>query len=417
MSGKTLYLFTKKFPYGTSEKYISDELPFVAAVYEKVYLVPAELFGETGKMNYTLPLNVEVLHLNDLALKNRIPDGRNLSEFLGIVINELVNHPVRKYWFRFFRRYLSILSYQQYLAGIFSNYLRQNGTDLNKTDFYSYWFHNSALMLAILKKRGVIDRFISRGHSIDLYNEWWPGISSKMTPLPFFYFRLKWVDKLVAISDHGVAHLKRYFPHFAAKFVTSRLGVASHGLNDAGNGDEFVIVTCSNLSENKRVYRMPGILSLCKSNIRWVHFGGDSQGLMKLKEQCASLNSSIKADFKGHVQPSEILNYYSSSPVHLFINLSRVEGLPVSIMEAMSFGIPCMATAVYGTPEIVYNSNGFLLGPDFSDQQAAVFIDELATNSKLQNMLRKGARNTFEKSYVAADNFQRFISDNLRIAE
>ena len=47
-----------------------------------------------------------------------------------------------------------------------------------------------------------------------------------------------------------------------------------------------------------------------------------------------------------------------------FINLSDSEGIPVSIMEAMSVGIPIIARDVGGNREIVTNNNGCLLEGD-----------------------------------------------------
>ena len=38
-----------------------------------------------------------------------------------------------------------------------------------------------------------------------------------------------------------------------------------------------------------------------------------------------------------------------AQPYHVFLNVSSSEGVPVSIIEAMSFGIPCIATNVGGT--------------------------------------------------------------------
>ena len=44
--------------------------------------------------------------------------------------------------------------------------------------------------------------------------------------------------------------------------------------------------------------------------------------------------------------------------------------LPVSVMEAMSFGIPVLATDVGGTSEIVKDGcNGFLLNADFTAEE------------------------------------------------
>jgi len=48
------------------------------------------------------------------------------------------------------------------------------------------------------------------------------------------------------------------------------------------------------------------------------------------------------------------------------MNLSETEGIPVSIMEAQSAGVPILATNLGGTSEIVNNENGFLVEKDFN---------------------------------------------------
>lgn len=410
MNGRTLFLFTKQFPYGSAEKYISDELPFLAARFEKIVLVPSELFGAAGPMQYPLPENAELLLINELpGLKNG-KYRKNITEAIALAAYEYRHHPVKKYFRRFFRRYMSILFYQQAVAGVFADYLRERGTDFTNTYFYTYWLHNSTLMLGLLKKRGLIRHFISRAHSIDLYSEWWPGISEKMTPLPFFYFKLKQVDRVFTISAHGQEHLEKHFPRFRSKYAIARLGVEDHGLNHAGQGGEFVVVTCAHLSPNKRITRMPGILARLDFPVRWVHFGGSGASLEELRRSCEKLPAHIHADLKGFVSSGNIIRYYQQNPVHLFVNLSLLEGLPVSIMEASSFGIPSMATAVYGTPEIVNPSSGHLLPQDFTDEEAAAFIRKLAADKPLQQTLRANARSVFEKDFVATVNFERFIA-------
>jgi colanic acid/amylovoran biosynthesis glycosyltransferase len=48
-----------------------------------------------------------------------------------------------------------------------------------------------------------------------------------------------------------------------------------------------------------------------------------------------------------------VLRFYDENRVDAFVNLSTSEGLPVSIMEAVAWDIPVVATAVGGTPELV----------------------------------------------------------------
>jgi glycosyltransferase involved in cell wall biosynthesis len=63
----------------------------------------------------------------------------------------------------------------------------------------------------------------------------------------------------------------------------------------------------------------------------------------------------------GRKSKDEIEFLYKTVPIDLFINLSTTEGVPVSIMEAMSFGIPVLATEVGGNSEIVDETTGALV--------------------------------------------------------
>ena len=75
---------------------------------------------------------------------------------------------------------------------------------------YSYWFDEWATVLAIAKKRNVIDFFVCRSHRFDLYN----NISSEKY---FRLFQMEYVDKVYTVSQDGCNHLKENFPSFSFK--------------------------------------------------------------------------------------------------------------------------------------------------------------------------------------------------------
>ncbi|WP_241380179.1 glycosyltransferase, partial [Escherichia coli] len=66
----------------------------------------------------------------------------------------------------------------------------------------------------------------------------------------------------------------------------------------------------------------------------------------------------------------------------VFVNLSSSEGLPVSMMEVASLGIPIIATGVGGVGEIVSSDNGHLLPAEFTDAQASDALVQLARLSE-----------------------------------
>ncbi|NMC40567.1 MAG: glycosyltransferase, partial [Bacteroidales bacterium] len=84
-----------------------------------------------------------------------------------------------------------------------------------------------------------------------------------------------------------------------------------------------------------------------------------------------------------------------------FINVSSSEGVPVSVMEALSFGIPVIATDAGGTSEIVNNTNGRLIPVDFDPKDLAAIIENLVHDEKYQGY-RHNARKSWEENCMAS---------------
>ena len=95
--------------------------------------------------------------------------------------------------------------------------------------------------------------------------------------------------------------------------------------------------------------------------------------------------------------------------------MSESEGIPVSIMEALSFGIPCIATDVGGTREIVVSgNNGWLLGEDYAVEAVAEIIRNYYTfTAEKTAQLRNNARLFWEQKYDADINYRKFIKELL----
>ena len=103
----------------------------------------------------------------------------------------------------------------------------------------------------------------------------------------------------------------------------------------------------------------------------------------------------------------EIQEIYKNYYFDFFINTSLYEGLPVSIMEAFSFGIPAIATNVGGTSEIVNSENGVLIDKDFDPKEVAETIVQIYNNNL--NNLRVNAWKTWKEKFDAEKNYERLI--------
>ncbi len=85
----------------------------------------------------------------------------------------------------------------------------------------------------------------------------------------------------------------------------------------------------------------------------------------------------------------------------LFVLPSAWEGLPITILEVMASGIPCIATEVGGVPEVIVNGvNGFVVPPR-DPRLLAQRILELADDSHLRAGMAASARSVYEGAYTS----------------
>ena len=94
------------------------------------------------------------------------------------------------------------------------------------------------------------------------------------------------------------------------------------------------------------------------------------------------------------------LPYYRS--LNLYLNTSRHEGIPLSILEAMACGLTVVAPAVGGVPEIISNEvNGFLVNGRESDAFAEACL-KIIKNSHLNSLIGANAARKVQNSFDSA---------------
>ena len=117
---------------------------------------------------------------------------------------------------------------------------------------------------------------------------------------------------------------------------------------------------------------------------------GDGPLEQPVRDLVALLGLSEVITFKKKTSYTEVPNDYRRA--HIFITTSISDGTPVSILEAMASGLPCIATAVGGIPEwIEDNKTGLLIQPKAPDQVAQAILT-LAADTALRSRLGSAAR-------------------------
>lgn len=288
--------------------------------------------------------------------------------------------------------------------------LRHNNSDICSSDtvvLYSYWMAVHALTGAMLKNK-LNAKFVTRCHSYDLYE-----FRSDTGYIPFRKAIFESADLICPISDNGRDYiLNNYGELLDKKLLVQRLGTENHGINPQERGEEFVIVSCSNIVKEKRLELIVSALFKMDCNVKWIHFGEGDKGeeIRTLSRQLLDDKPNIQYSFRGRVPNEEIMAFYQNNHVDLFVNTSEIEGIPVSIMETMSFGIPAIATDVGGTNEIIeHDVNGRLIEKNVDAETIKEeIINFMNLEGSVVEAFRHNARKKWEELYSAEENYSKF---------
>lgn len=296
---------------------------------------------------------------------------------------------------------------------LFFNFLKANNLISNENIiFYSYWYFWKCFAITNHKKDYPNIKIVSRTHEYDLYT-----VSIPSGYQPFKYEMDKNLDKLVFIAEHGMDYyLKRYGFEMSDKYCLYHLGTKDYGLSPYTESDTVNVVSCSSVIPRKRVEKIVEALSIIDNvKINWIHFGtGDSfESLKALATEKLSSKENISYCLKGYTKHEEIMEYYKTNSVDAFIMAAVSEGNPVSVIEAMSFGIPVISANICNMPYLV-NGNGYLVSKNImADELSDAIINLSVLESENRNSLRNMSRKLWEENYREEINNQRFLLEVL----
>lgn len=368
-----------------SSSFEKKELDMCLSKFNKVVLVTYDQTCLNLKKE-----NLEVFVLNFQSYKSTTYFFKALL-YLPILIKEYLSCKV--YFLKpkcFISNFSSFLR-AIYIADELSSFYTKHGYKSDDSIHYSFWFNNWTTSLAVLKKKQLISNFYARTHGTDLFEDRVPLIKK----IPFRSFQLKYIDKVFSVSKTGADYLINKYPNFKNKINTCYLGTTFHGKNPFNETGIFTIVSCAKIRNIKRIHLIANILFYIDMPIRWVHFGSENKGDPTISYLNENLNrlkiqkKNIEILFKGDVENEEIFNFYLNNSVNLFLSVSETEGLPVSMMEAISCGIPIMATDVGGCHEIVTESTGELIPENFNPELVSKKIVAFSLSNKNSHEFRE----------------------------
>ncbi len=268
---------------------------------------------------------------------------------------------------------------------------------------YAYWMSYDAYAAALFKRRHPQARLAVRGHAYD--------VDVARNPMnPYLMKRLiaQAADAIYPISQAARA---QYLSYMAGAVEEAKLRVVLPG--SAGEPVDVSpeapmekdgvlhIVSCARLIPLKRVELLAGALARWQGMcVHWTHIGGGEgeAALRALAEETLDRKENVVLDLLGDQTPEAVEALYRSRPFDLFVNTSQTEGVPVSIMEAMRFGIPAVAPRIGGIPELIRPETGILFDADAGEEGVLEALERFCALAPAQRRaMRRAAKSLWDE--------------------
>ena len=422
---KHLIVFVSNFPFGLSEPYFATELSYLIKDFYKISIVPSDLSKEAkrDKIYFPLPPEVRIHNWTIAHRKKQYINGFFKGLFSKIFWNEL-----RYIFFEFKSDHTNLgLLYGKWLAfkvafvswcraSTTASYIQNEFLDKKEVEnsvFYSYWCTDVTLGMALLKERGRKEAMVTRIHAWDLY--FYRDASGY---LPFRKCILKNLDATFSISQAG----KNYLVDRIGKEVERKVHIARLGSDRILAPPYFPksktlrILSISKIIPLKRIDLLVASLAIAKSSVSicWHHWGGTDSLIQRSAE---SALTGVDFHFFPFAAKENFYKHLSENTYDILVNLSTSEGLPVSMMEAMSLGIPVVATDVGAVSEIVqHGETGWLLPVDSSPQEIAQRLIHIAhLETEQMALFRKKAHCNWNNYFNSAKNYPEFSEKLFRL--
>ena len=354
---KNLLLITDGFPYGDSERYFITKEFEILSVHFNVYTLALTNLTEVK------------YHEPDPGKHYRLSwTKKELLGQIGALFTPAFHQEIKK---NKDKKY--ILKYQL-MASFYQQYIQQIIEEEHIDIVYSYWCTAATLAAVRIGACPVVSRF----HGYDLYNYRAPGGFQ-----PFREEIIEGLTHMIFVSEYGKRYMKETWPVTDIdKCTVSYIGTGQHKriIND-----NYTFVSCSSCYELKRIDKIIDALAIIpdKYHIKWIHVG-EGGIFEELKEQAKDLldnKPNIEYVFEGFVPNERLQEVYEKHQAGAFITTSSTEGLPITIVEAQSMGLPVIATDVGGISELVTdidtdpdNTTGYLMSSDPTIDEVAQTI-------------------------------------------
>jgi len=136
-------------------------------------------------------------------------------------------------------------------------------------------------------------------------------------------------------------------------------------------------------------------------------YAGTGSGVEETRRLIEQFGLGRRVKFTGWLQAERKRATLAAATI--FVLPSFVEGMPMALLEAMSFGLPVIATPVGGVPEIITHERDGLLVPPGDIAALAAAIARLTREPQLRARLGRAARETVARRFSLDSAVERLL--------
>lgn len=257
-------------------------------------------------------------------------------------------------------------------------------------------FCRKSIFIVIAKLFGKRVIFHSHGAELKIFTNQHPIFVKKV---------LGQCDCIIALSQSWKEWFMETFNH--PNVVVIKNIIAAPQIKEVEKDGKLRLLFLGRLGKRKGFYDLIEVLYMHRAEFKGrleVLFGGDGE----VEEVCSLIKEyqlGNIAKYQGWVNSekrSYLLNFCD-----VYILPSYNEGLPISILEAMSYSLPVISTNVGGIPEVLRNNeNGFLIEP--GDKQG--MYDAIHFFMEHRNCVQKFGKISCE---LVTEHFPEFVEKQL----
>lgn len=223
-------------------------------------------------------------------------------------------------------------------------------------------------------------------------------------------------DAIVGVSARIEANLLIRFPHLTEKIHRVAYGIPQ--IQDEifqskrPSANQLCLAYCNRISHyQKRVFDLPPILfELRQANVPFhLTIAGDGPDVQALRERFDRAGLLPQVTFLGKISNRSVLELYRNS--HACILTSDFEGLPISLLEAMSVGsVPVAYSCSSGIEEVIQNRENGLIVSHGDSRAMAEALRFLWSNPSFLRKTKKAALATISKRFSMEKMCKSYLS-------